>query len=86
MVNTEMTDYMLYGMKIIVNELLQETFQTIARVHTKYKDTSYHKRIQKKWIKRYGYQETPYILKSDGCLYMHPNTVKLLRDKMISKW
>ena len=43
----------LLGMRVAVNDAI--TYGTVpARKHTKRKGTAYHRRIQKKWTKRFG--------------------------------
>ncbi len=43
----------LHGMRVVVNDAI--TYGTVpARKHTKRKGTAYHRRIQKKWTKRFG--------------------------------
>lgn len=65
---------MIYnGMPVIENSWLTDKVQ--AKTHKK-------KRINKKWLKRYGYKEVPSkkILVFNNQFFMHPNMAKRLRQ------
>lgn len=42
------------------------------------KGRSYHKRIQKKWLKRYGFQTQRNVIWFGNSLFAHPGTVSWL--------
>lgn len=73
------------GMELVPNSFLPEFNQVPARKHNrrKHKNSAYHKRIQKKWIKRFGYeQERSYFL-AGGTVFAHPNTIAMIVDACV---
>ncbi len=67
---------LLGGIKIIKSELIPETETKPARIHKRG-----HKRIQKKWNKRYGFvTERPFI-HTANTIYVHPNNIGMLLEK-----
>lgn len=50
-------------------------------IHNKTKKLSYHKRIQKKWIKRFGMVQEPCAYEINNKLIVHPVIHKKLVDK-----
>lgn len=43
------------------------------RWHTR---RSYHERVQKKWLKRWGYRMDPAIFRTDAAMFVHPVLMK----------
>ena len=68
-------DYLLSGIPVIVTDYLFEKETIPKKRHKK-------KRIQKKWIKKYGYtKHVDYrVLIMDNKIYCHSKTVKRLQD------
>lgn len=68
----------MFGMEMVENSMLIKG-KTIARKHKK-------KRIQKKWLKKYGYKDIPdpkvYVF--DGKIIGHPKTLKKI-EKVANK-
>lgn len=64
-----------FGYPVISTEYMRETVQ--ARKHKK-------KRINKKWLKRYGKKSVPSkdIVVADGKIYVHPKTLAKIEEKL----
>lgn len=73
--------------QVIASPLIEkETIAQVKRIALKrwMKGRNYHKRINKKWLKRYGVNiSIPYIF-SDGVLYAHPDNVETLKARIAS--
>ena len=66
----------IYGMRLI--ECPYITKQIQRRIHRK-------KRINKKWLKRYGYKDVPdynNIAVANGCIFAQPKTIKLIIESV----
>ena len=64
-----------FGTKIIFdNECLKDT-GTPVKIHRNKNKLSYHKRIQKKWNKKYGFVKKPVIFNDfyNNCIIAHPH-------------
>lgn len=73
------------GSEVIrTSPLLPERTWVQNKVHKKkpWMRDSYHRRIQKKWDKRFGVKEQVYILQTPYGFFVHPNTAKLLKEIM----
>lgn len=69
-----------FGIRVIGSELITKTVQ--ARTHK-------NKRINKKWLKRYGYREAPdltavYVCKLQfgTCIIAHPKAVEKVKKEL----
>lgn len=61
------------GLRLVETTAITKTVQ--RRTHRK-------KRINKKWLKRYGYKTVPddsQIILFDGCIWATPNTIKKIK-------
>jgi hypothetical protein len=64
------------GLIVQPNSLCIEKTSEPIKIHTKKKKISYHKRIQKKWIKRYGFVWKPCMfIVQDRFLVCHPSYI-----------
>jgi len=65
------------GYPIYANRMMQEFENVPVKKHVKkgWMRESYHSRISKKWIKRYGTKEIRPTIVTGGRMYAHPNTV-----------
>ena len=74
------------GIKISYNSLCLEKTEDPQKVHVKkrWMRESYHRRIQKKWIKRYGYVMRPTMYEVAGLgIVAHPSMKPLIEQAMI---
>lgn len=84
-------DMQVYGLKVYVSPLCGLTFPT--RLHKDRGDrfrknrtfsmppSNYHKRIQKKWNKRYGFQHFPdVVMATDDIVRVSPQILNELRE------
>ena len=70
------------GTQLVASPLLQEFQLVRVRQHALGKNSErYHRRIQKKWDKRFGFVEKRVWYEMPGCIMAHPNTIKLLLDR-----
>jgi hypothetical protein len=70
----------LFGMRIVPNELCVS--MRPVKVHKKRRNQrdAYHRRVQKKWVKRFGQESSPCAYKlADGTIVAHPSIVAKLR-------
>lgn len=89
----------LSGIPIVINNMLPATMPVSVRKHkdrgelrthrffkhVRCRPSAYHKRIQKKWDKRYGMKEQPYYLLMHGRYFMHQDVyaqIKAMIDGM----
>ena len=65
----------IFGYSVIATDYMRETEQ--ARKHKK-------KRINKKWLKRYGMRSVPSkrIVIFDGKIYVHPKTLVKIKERI----
>ena len=57
----------------IDDRALEKTEEPVKRhIKTRSMSESYHRRIQKKWIKRWGYVMKPAMFFMQGAIVMHP--------------
>ena len=74
------------GYRIVANELALEETQEPKMVHNPRKGggDNYHKRIQKKWIKRYGYVMIPccFMMKGIRTIIMHPTLYRQFKHQI----
>jgi len=75
---------LVYGINIFNSPLVEEFINNPTKEHNKKKWMSefYHKRIQKKWNKRFGFRKDLYFISTINGIYAHPNTVKKLINAM----
>ena len=77
----------LTGTRTYMGKPIQESINAVritdvpVRVHKKTRSVSsnYHKRIQKKWIKRFGYIHEPCMYKTPYFFIVHPQLMPELR-------
>ena len=73
----------LAGIRIIEEPNCLEKTDTPKRIHRKRNGMSeaYHRRIQKKWVKRYGWELEPAMYAmGHGVLVGHPELIGRLRE------
>lgn len=73
------------GIPIVESDLALEATEKPAREHT-FKPwmagRAYHARIQKKWIKRFGYVMKPCIWQTQMGLIAHPTMMACIRETL----
>jgi len=73
----------LFGIPVFVSDYAVGTTERPNRIH-KYKEWMsgrvYHKRVQKKWIKRFGYAEEACMFKTPQGIIVHPSLIHKLKD------
>ncbi len=76
-----------FGLKVIQTPLALETTEEPVRVHIQSlgMSDSYHRRIQKKWIKRWGYVQKPCMFKTPNGIVCHPAIYRKLEREMIQR-
>lgn len=70
------------GVKVMANPAIPETEEVPARKHIKkqWMSESYHKRIQKKWIKRFGTKAVmPFYFIGPGVVTANPKNIEALK-------
>jgi stalled ribosome alternative rescue factor ArfA len=69
--------------QIIASEYVREFVIVPVRVHSPKRKPrgNYHRRIQKKWNKRYGMARNMEYVISGNKVYMHPNNIAVLAAK-----
>ena len=69
------------GMPVCENAWALERTDEPVRRHRRTRSTSetYHRRVQKKWIKRFGYVYRPCIWRTPEALIVHPALMAELR-------
>ena len=68
------------GLEVKSNSLCLEKTNDPLMVHKNNTKPSYHKRIQKKWLKRFGYVMKPCMfIVNNRILMCHPSLLKELR-------
>ncbi len=72
---------MLNGLRVFESPYALETTDEPVKVHVRGRSQSktYHRRIQKKWIKRWGYVKKPCIFKTATGLFVHPSLMAEVR-------
>lgn len=67
------------GLPVYESTAATERTNVPIKVHRASKGTpSYHARIQKKWVKRFGWVHKPCIFKTDRAFYVHPSLMESL--------
>lgn len=75
----------LYGLEVIENSFALRTESVKKHKKRHGQKDSYHRRIQKKWDKRFGTRSVPCAFKLGGnTLVVHPEIMKILRKTAIS--
>jgi len=68
------------GVGFVISPLALESTQEPAKIHTQtgrlFCTASYHRRVQKKWVKRWGYVQRPCVFQSEQGLIVHPEVMK----------
>ncbi len=74
----------LFGFRLIENPHIQEFFTIPNKRHFQNSNMSnfYHKRIQKKWNKRFGCKTERQIIKNGDNLIAHPKTIELIKKNI----
>ena len=68
------------GLQVSPNHLCLEKTDEPVKIHKEGKKLSYHRRIQKKWIKRFGWVMKPCMYVVGGrVLVCHPSFIPELR-------
>ena len=76
----------LYGMSVFESDDAMATTSIPARIHRKSKGSkAYHERIQKKWLKRFGYLREPAIYQTSFGLMVHPALMPRIRYAMTKR-
>lgn len=72
---------MVAGVRVFQTPMATELTDKPVRVHrqTRAMSDTYHRRVQKKWIKRFGYERKPSIYKTPHGLFVHPALMPQLR-------
>ncbi len=73
------------GMKVISNPAIPETEKTPVRQHIKkpWMSETYHRRIQKKWLKRFGTKTImPFYFLGPGIITGNPKNIEALKVKV----
>lgn len=74
------------AIKIVQDTNCTRETRTPIKIHTKKKNKNYHKRIQKKWIKRYGMkiEYTAYKVNTGSgyTIICHPKIYQELKNNM----
>jgi hypothetical protein len=67
----------MFGITVKASNLLMEFKYVPVRIHEPkgWMSENYHQRIQKKWIKRFGYVKKPLCVNLNGVIYTHPNNM-----------
>lgn len=75
------------GYRIIPNNMLAEFNYEPAKKHVKksWMSDTYHRRVQKKWLKRFGRREVRNVIMANGVIYAHPNTVEFIAKAVDSQ-
>jgi len=72
------------GFQVIADNLIPELEDEPVR-RLKYKSwmtASYYYRVQKKWIKRFGYKQVRPFYRIEQKIYIHPNNVEMIKAKL----
>lgn len=75
----------LMGIPVYKSHWIPQFTSKRIRAHTRKhwdRTGSYHRRIDKKWLKRYGVKRERQVLKTPQGLFMHPGTWAALRQQM----
>ena len=86
----------IYGMPIVQSALALETTNVPVRVHKQRRcmSASYHRRVQKKWTKRFGYVKQPCMWKvspraagltGQDYFVVHPSLMPKIKAAMTSR-
>lgn len=73
----------LYGKRIIESEFaLKETDVPMKSHKKKNQNPGYHKRIAKKWLKKFGTKKEPCIFDTPQGFIVHPSVMNNLKNAM----
>ena len=74
----------IYGLNILSSPHALESTTDPVKIHPikPWMSLNYHNRIQKKWIKRWGYIQKPCIWQTPQGFIAHPTLYKRLQDEM----
>jgi len=83
-----MESTLINGVRVFVSPNALKTTRRPRRVHHKTVSMSdnYHARIQKKWIKRFGFESEPCMYQTPAGLFVHPDLIPQLRASFLSLW
>lgn len=74
------------GVRIYFSEHAQERTTLPVRAHQQKRHSlAYHQRVQKKWIKRFGYVHKPCMYKVPQGIVAHPSLKAQLEAALISQ-
>lgn len=75
---------MVAGMHVFQTPMATEPTDRPVRPHKKTRSMSeaYHRRIQKKWVKRFGYEREPCIFQTPHGVFVHPALMPQLREAL----
>ncbi len=76
-------DFVYGSVRVFSSELATQTMPNKQHKKSVSMSESYHRRIQKKWLKRFGTKQGPgaYQVGPD-CLVMHPDLVDMLKQDL----
>ena len=70
----------LLGVKVVKSWAAVSRVSVRKHKHRRGQSLAYHRRVQKKWDKRFGFDMKPCIYKlADGTLIVHPTTYEAMR-------
>ena len=75
----------LYGMQLIAAPMLPEFDYKRVKTHQRKHwmgRRCYHRRIQKKWDKRFGLKKTLHIVSDGRAIYAHPSTIRRIKQSL----
>ncbi len=77
-----MNGFMFRGLRVFVSSQALETTTDPVRRHERraWMSLSYHQRIQKKWIKRWGFTQKPCAFRTQFGLVVHPAIAEQMRE------
>lgn len=80
--NRTPTDLYFHSLRVFVS--LEAVKVTPVRVHKATFSTgaSYHRRVQKKWLKRFGTIRKPCVFMMRHCIVVHPDLMPGLRKEL----
>ena len=73
----------LNGVRIYVNPYATSQEAVKKHIKTRSMSENYHKRVQKKWNKRYGTRQVPCMYKTEKGIIAHPEIVEKIKKEII---
>ena len=70
------------GIRIFCSDLLDDFKTEPVRIHRDKGQSSYSRRVQKKWVKRFGTHEVRYFIYANNAIYCSPNNVEVIRKQL----